>query len=212
MGLRKLTIAPEPRSPGLLELPVVAMFNPNTYTISKAVNWKEIGDIRTNAPIMAFGGGGARELKLELFFDSTEGRDRDVRSQTDELVLLTRIQRDKTKSRPPLCTVSWDEHTTKDFPFTGFITALTQNFTLFHESGVPMRATLGVTFKEFLSREEDLRKTDPEMTTYTVRRGDTLAGIAERLAVPWRDIAARNPQIKNPRTLAAGQTLVIPKV
>ena len=55
---------------------------------------------------------------------------------------------------------------------------LSQNFVLFDEEGRPLRAQLKVRFTEFLNREDDARKTDPEATTRVVRRGDSLANIA----------------------------------
>lgn len=44
---------------------------------------------------------------------------------------------------------------------------------------------------------------------YTVRRGDTLSGIAERCGVRWLDLAAEN-NIAAPYTLRDGQVLVMP--
>lgn len=208
--LKKLSITPD----GGKRFSV--MFNPNSYTITKAVTWHPLADVRANAPSLAFGGGGARELALELFFDSTESppEKRDVRTETDQLVKLTRIQRDDKKQRPPpVCTIEWGGSDHKDFPFKGLVTSLSQRFTLFDESGQPMRAILNVTFMEFLSREDDLRKTDPELTTRTVRRGDSLASIAADVygdAALWRVIALAN-RIADPFRLIAGIKLVLPK-
>jgi len=209
MALAKLSIKPEDAD----EFDV--RFNPNTYTISKQVNWNRSNDARANAPTVAFGGGGASELSLELFFDVTESSAKrpDVRDETDDLVFLTRIMRDKEKPRPPICTVKWDGNSTADFPFTGLVSSLTQRFTLFHSSGRPLRATLNVTFTEFLSRTDDLLETDPELTTRTVRRGDRLSDIAAELYLDpaaWRVIALAN-QIENPLLLPAGLVLTIPK-
>jgi nucleoid-associated protein YgaU len=209
MAIAKLSIASEDGNG------IDVMFNPNTYTITKQIAWNRSNDARANAPTVAFGGGGARELSLELFFDVTESTDarKDVRNETDDLVFLTRIMRDKEKPRPPICTVSWDQTTTADFPFVGLVSSLTQRFTLFHSSGRPLRATVNVTFTEFLSRTDDLLHTDPELTTRTVRRGDKLSDIAAQVYLDpaaWRAIALAN-RIENPLLLAAGTTLTIPK-
>jgi nucleoid-associated protein YgaU len=214
MALEKMTIRPQ----GGSEIKV--KFNPNSYTITKTVAWSAATstttggtstDARANAPTTSFGGGGSRQLALELFFDVTEGPDTDVRTQTDEIVKLTRIE--PKPGRPPVCTVQWGGKTTEDFPFVGTISSLTQRFMLFHESGRPLRATLNVTFMEFLNRSDDQHKTDPEMTTRIVRRGDTLASIAAevyRNPALWRVIAAAN-RIEDPFRLSAGAKLTIPK-
>jgi nucleoid-associated protein YgaU len=67
---------------------------------------------------------------------------------------------------------------------------------------------------EFLDREKDLKKTDPEMTTRTVRRGDSLTSIAAevyRNPALWRVVAEAN-RIDDPLRLAAGTKLSIPKL
>jgi nucleoid-associated protein YgaU len=209
MALEKLTISPEDGD----EIDV--MFNPTSYSITKSVVWNRTNDARANAPSVSFGGGAARELTLELFFDVTESTDRrkDVRNETDDIVALTRIMRDKEKPRPPVCTINWGRSTTQDFPFTGLVSSLSQRFTLFDSSGRPLRATLGVTFTEFLSRTDDLLETDPELTTRTVRRGDDLARIAAEVyrdPAAWRLIATAN-RLENPFQLVVGAILTLPK-
>lgn len=44
--------------------------------------------------------------------------------------------------------------------------------------------------------------------TYTVKSGDTLSGIGQKLGVRWQDIAAKN-DIKSPYTIYPGQKLVV---
>lgn len=47
-------------------------------------------------------------------------------------------------------------------------------------------------------------------STYIVQRGDTLAKIAARIGVSWRDILAVNPQIRNANLIYAGQVINLP--
>lgn len=225
---------------------ITVMFNPESYSISKSVTWSPppspgggVGttDRKVNAPTLTFGGGGSRQLTLELFFDVSQssisdlaGRAirtkslfqtvlPDVRNETNQIVNLTRITRGESGSEEPprVCEVSWGQApTNSDFPFKGVITSLTQKFTLFAPDGRPLRANLNVTFLEFLPPEEDQRKTDPELTSHIVRRGDTLSRIAAKVysdPTKWRSIAAAN-RLSDPRQLDAliGQRLTIPKL
>lgn len=214
----------KPRAPSQLA-EITVLFNPNSYTVEKTVNWgglrgsKDGGQTQSklNAPSLSFGGGASRQLTLELFFDVTESRDprADVRVETNKLVALTRIMRDKQNPRPPVCEVTWGRAPTdSDFPFVGVVSHLTQKFTLFRATGEPVRATLNVTFLEFIEPQKDRRKTDPELTTHVVKRGDTLSGIAARLyrnPALWRVIAEAN-RIDDPRRQPPGRVLTIPKI
>ena len=214
----KLKITPLPPSK-LKEITV--MFNPNSYSVEKSVSWDSSGgggetQRKFNAPALTFGGGGSRTLSLELFYDVTESDDKnkDVRKETGKLVALTRIMADRKNPHPPVCKISWGKKIkNSDFPFTGVITSLTQRFTLFSRTGEPLRATVNVTFKEFLDPEKDLKDTDPELTTYVVKRGDTLASIAADVygdPTLWRTIAEANQQ-DDPRRQQIGAVLTIPK-
>lgn len=208
-------------------------FNPNSYTIRKSVTWNNPSSSpepnsgaensqthkNRNAPPIDFGGGGCRELTLNLFFDVTENKSiQDVRELTNKIVGLTRIVRGNNDGNewPPVCEISWGEAGPKgsDFPFKGVVTSLNQDFTLFGVSGKPLRANLTVSFKEYLTPEEDERDTDPEITTRTVKRGDTLSSIsADVYDDPslWRIIAEEN-HLNDPRRLEVGEKLTIPKL
>jgi nucleoid-associated protein YgaU len=223
--LAKLTITPEPKSN---LTPIEAMFNPNTYSITKSVSWTTAAaskpavgqtERRKNAPALQFGGGQSRSLALELFFDTTEekeGTKKDVRNLTNQIVKLTRIVRDLNPQRPPTCEVSWGKAAPhgSDFPFTGVLTQLTQRFNLFLPDGRPVRANLTVAFTEYLDPTKDEKENDPEFTTRLVKRGDTLSSIAGevyRNPTMWRVIAEAN-RLDDPRQVAVGLRLNIPKV
>jgi len=219
MALEKLRIVPEDRN--LSE--VVALFNPNTYSVSKGVEYQSHRRRELNAPLLSFVGGGSRSLSLQLFFDVTESPlvdglpAKDVRALTNKLVELTRISRNKM--RPPVCRVFWgsSRFANSDFPFTGVVSQLQQEFTFFDSSGTPLRANVNVSFTEFLGwgkgAEKDRRQTDPILTTRVVRRGDSLDQIAaEVYGDPggWRAIAETN-DIDDPRRLDVGMSLRIPE-
>jgi nucleoid-associated protein YgaU len=223
MALEKLKIKPLPPS-RLAEITV--LFNPNAYSVTKPVTWSSTPsstersaqtERKKNAPTLTFGGGGSRQITLELFFDVTEPIDdeeiADVRELTNEVVALTRIERDL--GSPPVCEISWGNAPTgSDFPFVGVVNNLTQRFTLFRSDGSPVRANLTVAFTEFLDPEDDQRETDPEFTTRLVKRGDSLSGIAAEVyrdPALWRPIAETN-ELDDPRRLPVGLRLNIPKL
>jgi nucleoid-associated protein YgaU len=96
------------------------------------------------------------------------------------------------------------------------IERLSQRFTMFREDGVPVRATLNVTFREYKTIEEQLSERPTESSDWTKRRvvteGDRLdliAAIEYGDATVWRVIAEAN-DIDNPRLLQPGQEIRLP--
>ena len=84
--------------------------------------------------------------------------------------------------------------------------------------GLPLRATLTVTLREYKTLEEQLAQlnlTSPDRThAHVTQRGETLSGIAAqyyRRPGDWRHIADEN-DIEDPRRLAAGVFLTIPPI
>lgn len=224
--MEKLTITPLSKQGQTLEAEkIVVAFNPNSYSITKNVKWNPPENSATgsasatrltDAPTLDFGGGESRQLSIELFFDITEPDkgQTDVRQDTDRIVRLTQINRNLEPKRPPTVKVTWGAATTADFPFVGVISNLTQRFTLFKSTGEALRATLNVTFTEFLDPLMNLRQTDPELTTRVVKRGDTLFNIAAEVyrdAALWRLIAEAN-RLDDPGRLEIGRRLTIPKL
>lgn len=193
-------------------------FNPSSYSIVKPVRWEEQSNSGTNreinAPPLSFGGGSARTLTLNLFFDVTEGPQADVRSETNRVARLTLIE--PVLRKPPTIMISWGEAPEhSDFPFIGVITNLTQNFTLFSDRGAPLRANLTVVVLESIDAVRYLEENDPDFTTtHLMKLGDTLSSIAAkeyRDPAQWRRIASANG-IDDPRRLIPGVRLSIPKL
>jgi nucleoid-associated protein YgaU len=95
--------------------------------------------------------------------------------------------------------------------------SVTEEFTLFSPTGVPLRAKLTVAFREAWTIDEQLQETPRHSTDRTklrrVQRGETLALIAWREygdAAEWRAIAETN-HLDNPRLLLPGMVLEIPR-
>src|SRR3546814_6362942 len=105
-----------------------------------------------DSPILQFVRGQNETLTLDLFFDSTEdGMDesaRDVREQTRSIYQLVKIQ-PKTHA-PPRIRFRWGA----GISFKAIVERVEQSFELFAPTGVPLRATLSVTFREYKTLEE----------------------------------------------------------
>jgi nucleoid-associated protein YgaU len=100
--------------------------------------------------------------------------------------------------------------------FTGVLDHVSGRFTLFVADGTPVRATLSVVFKEFISPEVLVREHPTQSVdhrkTRVVRAGDRLDLIAAREygdAGLWRHIADAN-NLTDPGRLNVGQSLIIP--
>jgi nucleoid-associated protein YgaU len=206
MALAKLTIIVENGRP------IVTLFNPSQITINKTVNWREVPKAERDLSTIQFTNGNPSVLTMDLFFDTYE-QGLDVRPLTKQIAALTTIEQHGELHRPPICHLVWG---LAGVFFQGVLESLTQRFTLFHANGLPARATLSCTFKEWRSEDEMIRLLNLQSAdvakTRTVRRGDTLSSIAAEEyndAMLWRPLAEAN-RINNPRVLTPGQVLVVP--
>lgn len=203
---------------------IECLFNPKELNVEKSNHYAEMNIPGLAAPLFQFVRGNARTVTLDLFFDTYEDR-KDVREYTDQITGWDSGSRnsklpngpkglmdiDSNLHAPPICTFTWGT-----FVFQCVIERASKKFTMFLPEGIPVRATLNVTLKEYqdveIQRKEiDLKSAD--LTKYwRVTRGDSLWSIAAReygSPKEWRRIAQAN-SIDNPRSLTPGQELVIP--
>jgi nucleoid-associated protein YgaU len=192
------------------------LFNPTEYSIDGASKWQE-QEKRGQKPELQYTGGDRKKLSMDLFFDTYEAQT-DVREHTVKIGNL--LVFNKEKHRPPKVTLSWGQPAPggafAEFPFTGVLESLKQQFTLFLPDGTPVRAKLSVSFIQFSLTEEELKKNEQHSAdktkVYRVRQGDTVSGIAALFykdPSQWRHIARAN-DIDDPRTLETGRILQIP--
>jgi len=200
-------------------------FNPTEYTLEKSAQIAEIGIYGIDSPILQFVRGQNEKLTMELFFDTTEDgmgdAATDVRTSAPasrpncgvarEFYQLVKIQ-PKTHA-PPRIRFTWGE----GLSFKAIVESVQQKFTLFNPQGIPLRATLSMTFREYKTLEEqlaELKLSSPDLTKRrVVKRGDTLSRIAAReYGDPrrWRTIAEANPTLPSLRLLIPGTVLVVP--
>lgn len=220
MSLEKAIIEVEPqdRGPGLPER-ITVQFNPSEYTLAKGAQIAEINIPGLDSPILQFIRGQNEKLTLELFFDTTqdgmgESPVRDVRDLTTPVYRLVKIQ--SNTHAPPRVRFVWG----KGLSFRAIVESVQQKFTLFNPAGVPLRAALSVSFREYKTLEEQLGELNLQSADHTkvekVRRGDTLARIAYRAygdASKWRHIAAEPANaaaLADPLRPTPGAELVVP--
>lgn len=206
MELENATI--EKVFPSTPEKPIKVLFNPNEYRLSVANQFAEIAIPGLEAPPLQYVRGTARTLSMQLFFDTYE-KGTDVREHTGKVVGL--LDADPDLHAPPICLFNWG-----DLSFRGVLERAEQRFTLFFANGIPARATIDVSFKEFGEEGKRFGKFQSANfdKRYVVHRGDTLSSVAGReYGDPknWRPIAEAN-SMDDPLALQPGQVLTIPAI
>ena len=200
------------------------LFNPKELSIEKSNQYSEVNIPGLPSPIVQFVRGNARSVTMDLFFDTYE-QGKDVRIHTDQITgwdagsMYSRLpnekkglkEKDSDLHAPPVCIFIWGA-----FTFQCIIERVSKRFTMFLPEGIPVRATLSVTLKEY--REVDVQVKDISLQSsdltkrWVVTQGDSLWSIAAKeYGNPgdWRLIAEAN-RIENPRTLIPGEELVVP--
>lgn len=200
---------------------IEVLFNPEEYSLSKDNNFAQVAVPGLRSPLLQFVHGNLQTLDMELLVDTYETHKsgskttaeagQDVRDLTSRITGLLNINPET--HAPPVLVFTWGS-----LSFTCVLAKASQRFIMFRQDGVPLRARLQVTFNEFtnadLEAKEVKRETADYSQLYTVSQGETLAGIAARVyrnPALWRPIALRNG-IDNPRELAVGQRLLVPRL
>lgn len=186
-------------------------FNPTDYKLSKSNTFAEITIPGLETPPLQFVRGGSETLTVQALVDTSDTLDNVREYYVDAIRNLLRI--DDREHAPPIVQFVWDETV-----FTGVVEKLDVNYVLFHTDGVPLRAQLDLTLKEYRTAArqvaENPRSSPTVEKSYVVAIGDTLASIAAavyRDASLWRELARAN-DIGDPRDLRPGQVLTVPRL
>lgn len=194
------------------------LFNPSEFSVERTNQYTEVSIPGLPSSNFQFVKGGARTLTMSLFFDTYEQK-LDVRVFTDAITgwesglvpIKGLMDIDSDLHAPPVCLFIWGA-----FIFQCIVTSVTKRFTMFLPEGIPVRATLTVTLKEYKEHEVQLKEISRQSTdrtkTWPVKQGDSLWSIAAKeYGDPgqWRAIAAENG-IENPRVLSPGTELIVP--
>lgn len=214
MGLQKLTIKPLDDKLKPTGKEIKAMYNPNELTIETRNQFQRSAMPGLPTPVTQYVSGQNQTVSISLFFDTYE-KGEDVRKYSGEVVKLLKI--DRALHAPPVCLFEWGGSISGDrTTFKGVLDSVSQKFTMFLDSGIPVRATLTVSISEYKNIKEQLKEIGFESADHTKRRifkeGDSLWMMAyEEYGDPanWRDIAQAN-KITLPRQIEPGTELEIP--
>ena len=185
------------------------MFNPFEYTLSKTNTWQDKPVTGQNLPYVNFQQGGAIKLKLTLHFDS-QTNNVDVRTYTDKLWKMVLINEAKVdaktgKGQPPGVVFDWGK-----LHFKAIITNLSQHFTLFTETGIPLRCTVDIDLQQFFDDPSETGTAQtgsaaPASTPTTAVQGQRLDNMTKN-PNDQRKVAEKN-NLNNPLKVPNGTKL-----
>jgi nucleoid-associated protein YgaU len=210
---------------------IPVQYNPTEFTLQKGVQIAEIGIPGLDSPLLQFINGQNEKMTMDLFFDTTEDGTGasavSVTTRSDRIYELVKIEPDR--HAPPIVTFIWNAKfpgadvsahvgSQKRNDFTCIVESVQQKFTLFSPEGIPLRATVTVTFREYKTLDKQLSQLNlnsPDRTqSHVVQRGENLASISARhyaRSGEWRRIAVENG-IEDPRRLVPGTFLTVPPI
>ncbi len=200
-------------------------FNPSQYVIRSAVNYGE-SNVLGELPHLQFINETREELSLTLYFasDYNELLPGGVSNPLLQETLVDPVSKDLNilrkatliageVHRPPMVSFEWG-----NLNFKGYITSMTQTYTMFSISGKPLRAKVDLTIKSGEKDSEAKKKSpleSPDRTkSRTMSEGMSLWELALEEygdARMWRVIAKAN-HLENPLDVKVGQQLKIPAI
>ncbi len=202
---------------------ITVLFNPSEYQLTDGANYAEKKVPGLDGPVIQYISGDATELSLNLFLDTyvppkpkslisfghSADSSTDVSDITRQIADATSI--DGSLHRPPKVTFRWGS-----LHFQGVVTKFNHTYTMFTESGMPVRAKASLTFKSLMSPKDKRRASpfeSPDRTKYrTIRQGVGLWDIDNmEYGDPdmWKVIARENG-ILNPLNVRPGQVVRLP--
>lgn len=197
------------------------LFNPSEYQLTDGANYSEKKIPGLDGPILQYVSGEATELSLNLFLDTYatssssllslggSGGPTDVSEITRQIADAVSI--DGSLHRPPQVTFKWGS-----LNFNGVITRFLHTYTMFTESGMPVRAKVSLTFRSLISPKDARRKSpfeSPDRTKYrTVCQG---MGLWDLAYMEYKDpdlwkVIARENGIVHPLDVRPGQVVKLP--
>ena len=187
-------------------------FNPGEYGLEISNSFQETALPGLQNPIVQFVNGNLRTLSMDLLFDTwTDHNGKDVSIETDRFAEILSIDADV--HAPPRVEFKWGRLT-----FKAVIESWSQKFTMFNSAGLPVRATVSVSFKQYRPISEQMQDPRRNSSDKTKRRvlsaDDSIWSVAaHEYGHPreWRRIAKHN-RVENPSAFIPGDILILPPV
>lgn len=190
--------------------------NPQTVKVSKEMKLERKKSTEVGKPEFR---ATATEMKIDigtLWFDTYEERKNVRKEYIDTLEACLDFHKDP--HHPPAVGFVWggwiDSKAEAEYKF--HITKLDVTYHMFLPDGTPVRAEVKLTLTQTIRKEDwkEKKESPDHAKLYTVRRGDTLQGIAmEAYHDPkeWRRIADHN-KVVDPMSLSPGTKLLLPPI
>lgn len=210
---------------------IAVQYNPTELQFEKQATYAEVNIPGLIAPLQQFVRGAAETLSVELFFDTSDSGTgisaKPVTELTDKIFCATLIE--PAGHMPPPVTFKWgaefpghhlpdNQSNQKRDWFDGVITSCRQTFNFWSRSGIPLRAKLNLSIREFLPLNVQMKQLNPSSPDRThghnLREGEMLHSVAHEYyqrAEEWRRVA-RDNQIEDPRRILPGARLRVPRI
>ena len=212
-----LAVVSNPHTDGMSTASKVEfVFNPSMIDVGASANWEQptkAGSKKASDP--QFKGTTPATMDLELILDQWDVRNksRDVIADVNTLISWTRptaSTRGSKKPQPPKVRLEWA------LPwFDCYVISVKATYTMFNENGLPVRATVKVSLKEFGTKDAKQNPTSGSLAghqSHLVVEGDSLPLLAHRYyekAEYWRGIAIANG-IDDPLRVRPGTRILLP--
>ena len=191
-----------------------AMLNPEKINYRRSIDYNEQQAPGSSAPSQKYKATPPTSLSFDLTIDCTGVVDAKRTDLSEELKNLRDVVYDYHGNvhRPYFVIIRWGIGET----FKGVLTSIDTTYSLFDPDGVPLRATVSLSFKSYLdpkavAQEED--NSSPDLThRVPVVAGDTLPLISNRIygdPTYFVQLAAIN-KLDKLRTLTPGTVLIVP--
>jgi hypothetical protein len=203
-------------------LPIPVLFNPSEYSINRANVYKATSVPGLGSPLIQFINGDAATLTMDLLIDDyTDGLNMPeptgappgppMPAAVRIEIIAGLLDIDPDLHAPPPVRFVWGS-----LRFDAVLEKVDRKVTLFHPSGIPARATLSVSFKEFRPLAQQMDRPRRQSADKTKRRrigaSETIWSIADREygdVRGWRQIA-RESDVDDPRALRPGDWVKVP--
>lgn len=200
---------------------IPCLFNPEQFTVGRSNDWTAQSLPGQGVPRLRYAGANSSWLDVDLVFDTTD-TGQAVTTHTGKILQLMDVDAsiagsDEATSnvRPPTVTFNWgDLHS-----FRAVITELEMTFTYFSSTGVPLRANMSLSLRQYepssaFGPQNPTSGTPRPHRVHRIQPGETLDRISARYygdSTKWRALAVANG-VEDPLTLRPGALLSIPQL